>query len=188
MAITIITTPADIVSAYNPITITCSSDNTAEVNFKYIFQVFIGGVEKAKIKVSARPDEYGLFDAHRIAENYITSNFGIGEATDEIDCPESYDDIEIKIGEEYGATPTEHLNLDSYAGLMVNTCLKHSVASFGGEPAFIDTDLRTDYLMSNIVTGNSMPFLTSPPRELTIRVDEFLNNTPVPPTIKPFIP
>lgn len=169
MAITLITVPNDVTAAYNPLTVTCSSDNTAQPNFKYIFQVVVDSVTLPSVKLSPRPNGYAVFDAHRIVENYLSSNFNVGEATDAYACPQSSVDIEIKVGEEYGTPPAEYLNLDSCSSTCIAAALKHSTASFyGSQPNFIDVDYRSQYMMSNLVTGANKPFLTTSPRTITI--------------------
>lgn len=172
MAITLITVPLDIVSVYNPIIVTCSSDNTAQPNFKYIFQVFIDSVEKAKVKISPRPNGYGLFNAQRIAENYFANDFSLGDATNALFCTNQCKDVEIRVGEEYGDPPVEYLNLDSCNATTITAAVKHSIASFGDETDYINLDLRTDMMMSELVTGGNKPFLTTSPREINLRIDD----------------
>ena len=121
--------------------------------------------------MSARPDGYLLFDAHRIVENYLSYDFGIGEATDALACDNSYVIFEVQIGVEYGSTPTVYRNL-AYTGdiYAMPAALKHSVASYGSEPALIGLDWD-NYLITNAITGTTAKFLTSSPRTITICSD-----------------
>lgn len=172
MAITIITSPTDVSSANNPLIITCSSDNVANANFKYIWQVYDGATLIATLKTSPRPDTYGLMNVQRIVENYVTSDFAIGEATDGYECLNSYKDIEVAVGEEYGDPIVEYPALGSAVTTILNAALKHSAASFGAEPDFIDATLKSTYMMSNLVTGANKPFLTASPRSVCLEFDQ----------------
>ena len=173
---TIITSPTDVsqwVAAHNPIIVTASSTNTAEANFRYVVDVVFSypSVFTKRLKMSARPDGYLLFDAHRIVENYLSYDFGIGEATDALACDNSYVIFEVQIGVEYGSTPTVYRNL-AYTGdiYAMPAALKHSVASYGSEPALIGLDWD-NYLITNAITGTTAKFLTSSPRTITICSD-----------------
>ena len=173
---TIITSPADVsqwVAAHNPIIVTASSTNKAEANFRYVVDVFFSypSVFTKRLKMSARPDGYLLFDAHRIVENYLSYDFGIGEATDALTCANSYVIFEVQVGVEYGTTPTVYSNL-AYTGDLyaMPAALKHSVASYGSEPALIGLDWDT-YKITNAITGTTAKFLTSSPRTITICSD-----------------
>lgn len=176
MAITLITVPDDYGAAYNPIIITASSDNTAQPHFKFVIDIVISyptGITTKRIKMSPRPDGFLLFDAHRIIENYLSFDFGIGEATDAIACPDSWVTFTLQIGEEYGTTPVVYPALADTGDLYYNnSALKHSVASFGGEPNRIDLDMNTDYVYNNGVTGTTKKFLTSSPRTVTLCTDK----------------
>ena len=176
MAITIITAPSDYGAIYNPIILTASSDNTAQANFKFVIDIEFNspaGIATKRIKMSPRPDGFLLFDSHRIVENYLSFNFGIGEATDAIACTESWVDFVLHIGEEYGTTPVVYPSLSSTGNLVYNnSALKHSVDSFGLEPNRIDFDLYSDYAYNNGVTGTTKKFLTASPRAITICSDK----------------
>lgn len=167
MAITIITNPSTYVPAYNPIIVTASSTNTAQPNFRYIVQVIFSypSVVTKTIKLSPRPDGFLLFDAHRIVENYLTSDFTIGNATDSISCPNSYATFVIDIGEEYGSTPAEYLSLADTGTLQaINASVKHSVSSFGNETDLINLAIATQYRMIVGTTSTTRKFLTTAPR------------------------
>jgi len=190
--ITLITQPLEIVTAYNPIIITASSTNTVEPNFRYIIDIVFSyptGITTKRLKMSARPDGFLLFDAHRIVENYLSYNFSVGDDTDALGCADSYVEYELQIGVEYGTTPTVYANLDSVVGYAINAALKHAVSSFGTEPDYINIDLRTDYIISDLVAGDK-PFLTSSPRTLTICSDKnyylyaLINVGEEPPTLR----
>lgn len=175
---TIITTPETVsawVCAYNPIVFTVSSTNTAEANFRYVIDINIDypiTVSK-RIKMSPRPDGFLLIDVHRIIENYLSFDFGIGEATDAMPCLNSHVDFVVSFGVEYGTTPVVYPNLDITSDMFaIPAALKHSVASFGSEPDFINVDIETNYRITNAITGTTAKFLTSSPRTITICNDK----------------
>ena len=167
MAITLITTPLTYVAAYNPIIVTASSTNTAQPNFRYIVQVIFSypSVVTKTLKMSARPDGYLLFDAHRIVENYLSYDFSIGNVTDSITSPNSYASFIIDIGEEYGTTPAEYLSLADTGNInAINAAVKHSVASFGNETDLINLNIPTQYQVLTGTLSTTRKFLTTAPR------------------------
>jgi len=163
---TLITTPLTYVPAYNPIIVTASSTNTAEPNFRYIVQIIFSypSVVTKTLKMSARPDGFLLFDAHRIVENYLSYDFSISDATNSITCPNSYASFIIDIGVEYGTTPTEYLSLADTGNInAINAAVRHSVASFGNETDLINLNIPTQYQMLTGTLSTTRKFLTTAP-------------------------
>ena len=106
MAITSVTNvPENYRSVYNPIEYVAESDATANTRFKYLFDVYDGASQIARLKVPASPDVYGRSDIHGICESYIFTNLGdINTTTTGIgftDNDKSYKEFTVKIGEEY---------------------------------------------------------------------------------------
>lgn len=175
MAITIITAPQTYTAAYNPIIVTASTTNGAQANFRYVVDIVMSypSVVSKRLFFSRRPDGFLLFDAHRIIENYLSYNFGVGEATEALACANSYAIFDIQVGEEYGSTPAIYANLDNTGNIYaINAGVKHSAASFGAEPAFIDLDIDTDYQMNTGTLSTTRKFLTASPRNITICTDK----------------
>lgn len=82
MAFTIYQEPLQYTPVYNDINYVVSSTNTAQPNFNYIFDIKINGTVVSRHRIPARPDNgYGLFNAKRIVENYLTQNFAYGTIT-----------------------------------------------------------------------------------------------------------
>jgi len=166
MAITIITQPNAITPAYNPIIITASSTNTAQANFRFVVDIVLTypiAVTK-RIKLSPRPDGFLLFDAHRIVENYLSYDFSVGDATDSIECLNSYVIYSIKLREEYGTPPAVSGVLANTGSITaINAAVKHSVSSFGSETDLINLDISTQYQMLNGSTSTTRKFLTTAP-------------------------
>ena len=76
MAITVQSVPASYTSAHDALWFVVSSNNSTQNNFKYVFDVQVGGVTVATVK--NYPDEggYGVFDAAPIIRNYFATGFG----------------------------------------------------------------------------------------------------------------
>jgi hypothetical protein len=76
MAITVQSVPASYTSAHDALWFVVSSNNSTQNNFKYVFDVQVGGVTVATVK--NYPDEggYGVFDAAPIIRNYFSGGFG----------------------------------------------------------------------------------------------------------------
>jgi hypothetical protein len=113
MAITILQQPLDYTPVYNDINFVCSSTNVAQPNFNFIFDVKINGTIVSRHRIPARPDNnYGLFNAKRIAENYLTQNFPYNLITVNVSSSLILL-LVVEVGEEYGATPTIYPTLST---------------------------------------------------------------------------
>jgi hypothetical protein len=76
MAITVISQPADVHAAYNPIKFTLQSDNAALPGFRYIIQIFDAGTSNLLVDYKAAPDPtlpsgQTQFDISRIIQNKV---------------------------------------------------------------------------------------------------------------------
>ena len=131
MAITSVTNvPENYRSVYNPIEYVAESDKTAENRFKYLFDVYDGATQIARLKVPASPDVYGRSDIHGICESYIFTNLGdINTTTTGIgftDNDKSYKEFTIKIGEEYdniSGVLTQHPDQETRTVIVFNGSL-----------------------------------------------------------------
>lgn len=100
--------PLWLCTGYNPIVWSVLSDKTSEVDFFYIFDVYINGVNEVRIKQRPNPGLYGMIDVSSIVEPYMnTSNFtqGLTESgsTDWFwDNADASAHVYLKIGEQYG--------------------------------------------------------------------------------------
>jgi hypothetical protein len=105
MAFTILQQPLQYTPVYNDINFVVSSTNNGQPNFNYIFDVKINGVLISRHRIPARPDNgYGLFNAKRIAETYITQSINFDQIT-VTNSSESILALVIECYEEYGTTP-----------------------------------------------------------------------------------
>ena len=71
--ITIESNPSGKPSVHDTLFHCVSSDNSATTDFKYVFDVWVNGVQKIRIKQFPEPsNSYGYFDASMVARNSIT--------------------------------------------------------------------------------------------------------------------
>jgi hypothetical protein len=76
MAITIVTSPPADSSLNDDIWVTASSTNAGTTNFKFVFDIVVGGTTVSRSKVFPNPaDNYGYFNTAPIVRNYITNYF-----------------------------------------------------------------------------------------------------------------
>ncbi len=105
MAISIITTPNDIVNVYNEIVLTALSTNIANDNFTYLVDIYINGSATYNTRLRVPPIPNGGFcvvDLHRILESYVSSDmFKSNDNAGSYGCPNSSLTYEVKVGEEY---------------------------------------------------------------------------------------
>jgi hypothetical protein len=101
MAFTILQQPLQYTPVYNDINYVVSSSNNTQPNFNYIFDVKINGVFISRHRIPARPDNgYGLFNAKRIAETYISQSINFDQIT-VTNSSESILSLVIECREEY---------------------------------------------------------------------------------------
>ena len=94
-------------SAYNPIIWMVASDETQNYNFKYVFDVFIGGATGAiRFKTPANPAGRGIIDVSALIQNeiIITDNLPMLSTTPFYDGAGLAGDVYILVGEEYSIT------------------------------------------------------------------------------------
>ena len=107
MAITINNTPDNYQSFHEDLWFVVSSTNTAQTNFKYVFDVYIGGNLVARIKSYPQPGtNKGIFNAASIIRNYWSSYFqpsGTQTAFNYIGSGNAIN-YEVFYGEEYNNT------------------------------------------------------------------------------------
>jgi hypothetical protein len=115
MAITINSTPENYASIHDDLWFVVTSNNTAQTNFKYVFEVLVNSVLVATVKQFPDPvNSKGLFNAGSIVRNYINSYFKPVAGTQTLwtyDGDDVYLRYQVRYGEEYGGTT--FLNLAS---------------------------------------------------------------------------
>ena len=68
--------PEDYRSVYNPIEYVATSTSSALDRFKFLFDVYDGVTQIARLKVPANPDGFGRADIHGICESYLKTDIG----------------------------------------------------------------------------------------------------------------
>lgn len=106
MAISIIQEPLNYTPAYNDINFVVDSTNKTQPNFNYIFDIVINGSVVSRHRVPPRPsNNYGVFNAKRIVENYLSDVFDF-TAFQVSYWNEGIVRLSVNLYEEYGTTPT----------------------------------------------------------------------------------
>jgi hypothetical protein len=113
MAITILANPKDFAPVYNKMEYLIESTNVAEPNYAYLVDIYINGsgTKTVRLRIPARPDNYGKVDIHRVLESALTSNVGspTGVAGTYSAANSSLTYI-VEFGEEYGTTVVQYPN------------------------------------------------------------------------------
>lgn len=117
MAITIQSTPEAYPSMHDDLWFVVSSNNTAQVNFKYVYDVYINNTLIVRIKSFADPSSgKGLFNAANVVRNYWASYFKPATAASvwAYTGNDIYVPYEIRFGEEYNGTLFTNLASGTY--------------------------------------------------------------------------
>lgn len=117
MAITINSTPEAYPSMHDDLWFVASSTNTAQVNFKYVFDVYVNSSLVARIKTFADPSSSkGIFNAANIVRNYWSSYFKPGTSPSfwAYNGNDIYVPFEIRFGEEYNGSTYTNLASGTY--------------------------------------------------------------------------
>lgn len=118
MAITINSSPNNYQSVHEDLWFVVSSTNTAQSNFKYVFDVLINSVLVARVKAYPQPTTTkGLFNAATIVRNYWSSYFKPQEIPPSLFTYVGSDiriPFTIQFGEEYGGTLYTNLSNGNY--------------------------------------------------------------------------
>jgi len=118
MAITIQSSPTAFSSAHDALYHVVTSSNVANSNFKYVFDLSIGGNLVSTIKAFPDSGGYGIFDASPIVRNYFDSGFNPNTSTVLQNASTGlFCNYTISYGEEYGGVTYPNLTtISSYYG------------------------------------------------------------------------
>jgi len=191
MAYTIEQKPNQLAAANSPmIFVLKDTTNFAATKFRYIAQVFINGVEKAKLKIHKNSSNVGIIDIHKIVRTFLdTQENNVGNVLlDTIsgsihsigisDTSNSYSQntnqllkIELKAGFEKSTSittaPTETLNEANTTiySIPATTPFIKTASNVGG----LDIDGTNNPLTNYIPSGSTKKFLTNSPRIQFVR-------------------
>ena len=153
MAITILQIPANYTPVYNDVNFVVSSTNTGQPNFNFLFDVKINGTLISRHRIPPRPDNgYGLFNAKRIVENYVSQAININQITVNSNV-NSIISLAIELREEFGNPPVA-------TSLLATTTTVYCWNSILNYPGWCNYDVRTwrqmknEISVSNLLTGN----------------------------------
>lgn len=137
MAITILQQPQVFTPVYNDLNYYVSSTNTAQANFKYVFDVYVNGVQVTRELRNPHPTySTALFNPKRIVSPSVLKDFLITDSDGVAKNTNSFVSIQVKCGEQYGPS----------TGIVTYSNLTNSETAyaFAGSLAKLDFD-RWDY-------------------------------------------
>lgn len=159
MAVTVYQSPSSVTPVYNDMVWVIGSTNIAQTNFQYIVDVWYNGAFRSRFKLPARPDTYAVFNGARVLESLVTYDIDYADAGI-YTCPNMFENVVLKFGEEYGSTVVEYLNLTVSS---VVTSFNASIDVLD----FIDFD-STDYNLN----ATTQKFLTNAPLATDINLSQ----------------
>ena len=155
MAITFHTQPQVFTPGSNPVVWTFSSDETAQVNFSYIVEVYVNSILHSTHQVFPQNGIYAKFNASEIARGLLSSPLLL-DGTLVTLYETAFDIIEITVYEQYGTPPAIEASEASDPKYVFNAALRH--------PDFVNWDYWDYNISTNNVMGSGMKYLTSWPR------------------------
>jgi hypothetical protein len=161
MALVISNFPVDYSSANDDLVCTClESSLYSQTNFKYICDVYIGGVKVAQLKSFPNPVSfYGVFNIGNVVRNYVNSNLTYLPLTAgiRVDIFSNHTKlVECKFGYEYGAIVTQFLNIETRSKSFSNSYNKRRVFNITTVPTM---SYKTDRFATNRPTLRTNVFL-----------------------------
>jgi len=192
MALTITNQPQLLSSANDDLVYTClESSLYSQTNFKYICDIYVGGIRVAQLKAFPNPiSHYGVFNIGNVMRNYVQSNltylpYTAGIRVDKFPSHTTY--VECQFGYEYGTNVAQYLNQQSRTNYFSNTynkrrttnILSNPILSYKKDNFATNRPAKTDVYV--VTTGNSpvlIPFFSglvypSSPQNLVFRVNKF---------------
>lgn len=117
MAITILDTPALYSSMHDDLWFVSSSTNAGTTNFKFVYDVVVGGNLVARSKVFPSPSgNYGVFNASPIVRAFVTNYFEPSGNSILVASNDKFKvDYTIQIGEEVSGVTTTNLASGNYS-------------------------------------------------------------------------
>ena len=154
MAVTFHTQPQVFTPASNPVVWSFSSDQTFQTNFSYIVEVYINSILHSTHQVFQQNGIYAKFNASEIMRGILSSPL-ITDGTLVTLYSSAYDLVNLKVYEQYGATPAIFASATSQSKYVFNAALRHQ--------DFVNWDYL-DYNISTTNPLNGISYLTSWPR------------------------
>lgn len=155
MAITFHTQPQVFTPGSNPVVWTFSSDETAQVNFSYIVEVYVNSILHSTHQVFPQNGIYAKFNASEIARGLLSSPLLLDGSLVTL-YETAFDIIEITVYEQYGTPPAIEASDNSNPKYVFNAALRHQ--------DFVNWDYLNYNISTNNMMGSGMKYLTSWPR------------------------
>jgi len=134
MAITINSSPNIYQSFHEDLWFVVSSDNTAETNFKYVFDIYINGTLVSRVKSFPQPSTgKGIFNAANIVRNYWSSYFKPSATAFSYVGSDIRINYVVKYGEEYGGTLYTNLSETDTDAFNYYPNLLNGVGAYDGQ-------------------------------------------------------
>lgn len=125
MSISITGTPQTITPAYNENIFVATSTAVAQPNFRFRCEVQDDTLTTlATVEVFPDANNNMVFDAHRIVENYVTSNPPLTTLTELTMCAASFKQYRLKVTERYGTPLANHSSGASSSIYAFNAALR----------------------------------------------------------------
>lgn len=199
MSVVINTNPTGQPSVHDNMWHVVSSDNSGQIDFKYVFDVWINGVQKIRVKQFPEPDSgKGYFDAGPIVRNsMIYAWFEPLDNTVMVDQPDMSGQIgivyAIRVGEDYSGLTTTNMASGQVSGY------NWAPPMFGRRVVTL-ADKLNKWLTNRPLTGNSWRDYTTTDRgenlyigfytdktSLTMHVESFNQSNAVEDTAAPIV-
>lgn len=179
MAISIISnfTSSKFYPSANPINCTVNSNNSGNCNFRYICDLYIGGVKVFTDKLFPDPTTgYGFFQLSRVIQDYIATSLPYTPATAYIaagtstSAPAALLSIYCRFGEEYDSSVNCDGTVVTYTNLATSATFYVYQGAFDYEdyPTYSDTEYKGVWASAS----KAMTFLTNSPREIEVTYND----------------
>jgi len=162
--ITITQLPKTFAPVYNDMVVVASSTNIAQTNFSFIFEVYDAANTTLLSTQRIAPEYqygYGVLNASRILESYVTTDFFANLTGDIKSNTNSFDGYTIRIGEEYDVTGTLTQFLD-----LANT------SDFYFNGSILQNDWINFTITDYELNGTTKKFLTDSPSNLKTSIND----------------
>lgn len=162
MSITIINSPSGKPSVQDDLWHIAASNNSGLTDFKYVFDVFINGVQKVRTKVFPDPDTgRGYFDASKIVQNSITYDWAVFK--DEVLCayPSASGEISIPYDVRYGEELSGVTSLNLASG---------TTRAYNWRPPIFERRIKT-------INDFNNKWVTSRPKYCNVHLPEISGST-----------
>lgn len=163
MALTIANQPVVLSSANDDLVYTClESSLYTQTNFKYICDIYVGGVKVAQLKAFPNPvSHYGVFNIGNVVRNYVNSTltylpYTAGIRVDKFPNHTVY--VECKFGYEYGTNVAQYLNVQTRTNYFSNSYNKKRTLTTLSNPIM---STKKDQFATNRPTTKTSIYLTT---------------------------